>query len=90
MDVENIEFVDDTFCRIHKSNPFCCSYGPHIYGVNLALNGKMGVSCIYHCPRGLSFFCIPASSKYVMIVGQAVLSERQKDSLKKQGLPIKW
>lgn len=80
MDMENIEFVNDTFCRIHKSNPFCRSYGPHIYGVNLALNRKMGVSYIYHCPRGLSFFCIPISQKYVMIVGPAVLSERQKEA----------
>lgn len=80
MDMENLEFVNDSFCKIHKSNPFCRSYGPHIYGLNLVLNGKTGASCIYHCQRGLSFFCVPISSKYVLIAGPAVLSERQAEA----------
>lgn len=80
MDLESIEFVNDEFCKIHKSNPFCQLYGPHIYGINLALKQKTGVSCIYHCPRGLSFFCVPVSPKYVIIVGPAVLLEKQEEA----------
>lgn len=80
MDLERIEFVNNEFCKIYKSNPFCRSYGPHVYGVNLALKGKPEDSCIYHCPRGLSFFCIPVCSKYVMIVGPVVLSERRAEA----------